>query len=156
MFEVLVTESDFDIAEQYQKLCSGQSKIGAVVTFVGLVRDLNDGDEVTSLELQHYSGMTESLIQDILSEAQQRWQIERAQVIHRVGPLKPSDQIVYIGVASAHRKDAFAAAEFIMDYLKTKATFWKKESGKDQSGQDKSQWLSMKDSDKTASNKWQK
>lgn len=154
MLEVLVSESDFDIAEQYQKLCNGLSNIGAVVTFVGLVRDLNEDGKVSSLELQHYPGMTESLIKDILQEAQQRWNLERAIVIHRVGPLKPSDQIVYIGVASAHRKEAFAAAEFIMDYLKTKATFWKKESRKDSSGKDKARWLDMKDSDKAASDRW--
>ena len=150
MPEVLVSESDFNVGEEYQKLCVDLPGAGAVVTFVGRVRDLNEGNEIATLELQHYPGMTETLIQEIIDQAKERWNIDRTRVIHRVGPLQPADQIVFVGVASAHRKEAFAAAEFIMDYLKTKATFWKKES----SGSD-AKWLEMKDSDRAATERWQ-
>ena len=151
MLEVLVTELDFDLGKEYQDLCLNLPGVGAVVTFVGRVRDLNKGNEVSALELQHYPGMTEKLIQEIIEKAKQRWQIERARVIHRVGLLEPGDQIVFVGVASAHRGDAFAASEFIMDYLKTRATFWKKESD----GQS-AEWLEMRESDLAAAERWQK
>lgn len=150
MSEVLVSELDFDLGEEYQNLCLDLATVGAIVTFVGRVRDLNKGNEVATLELQHYPGMTENLIQSIIDQAKQRWSIERARVIHRVGKLEPSDQIVFVGVASAHRGDAFAAAEFIMDYLKTQATFWKKESdGKN------SEWLEMREADLAAAKRWE-
>ena len=151
MSEVLVSELDFDLGEEYQNLCLDLPSVGAVVTFVGRVRDLNKGNEVATLELQHYPGMTETLIQDIIDQAKQRWSIERARVIHRVGKLEPSDQIVFVGVASTHRGDAFSAAEFIMDYLKTQATFWKKESSENQS-----QWLEMRETDLAAAERWKK
>jgi molybdopterin synthase catalytic subunit len=147
--EILVSEANFDVAEEYQNLCSDLPGAGGIVTFVGRVRDLNEGNEIATLELQHYPGMTENLIQEILDQAKQRWSIERVRVIHRVGALQPSDQIVFVGVAAAHRREAFAAAEFIMDYLKTKATFWKKEST-----DKKSEWLDMKGSDVAASDRW--
>lgn len=150
MSEVLISELDFDVGEEYQSLCLDLSSVGAVVTFVGRVRDLNKGNEVATLELQHYPGMTEALIQDILDQAKQRWSIERARVIHRVGKLEPNDQIVFVGVASAHRGDAFSAAEFIMDYLKTKATFWKKESDGENS-----EWLDMRETDLAAAKRWE-
>ena len=151
MSEVLVSELDFDLGEEYQNLCLDLPSVGAVVTFVGRVRDLNKGNEVATLELQHYPGMTETLIQDTIDQAKQRWSIERARVIHRVGKLEPSDQIVFVGVASTHRGDAFSAAEFIMDYLKTQATFWKKESSENQS-----QWLEMRETDLAAAERWKK
>ena len=158
MSEVLVSESDFDIGEEYQNLCGDLTSVGAVVTFVGRVRDLNKGNEVATLELQHYPGMTEKLIQEIIDQAKQRWSIERARVIHRIGKLEASEQIVFVGVASAHRSDAFAAAEFIMDYLKTKATFWKKEYRRNQenSESEESEWLEMKETDITAAERWGK
>jgi molybdopterin synthase catalytic subunit len=156
MTEVLVCTEDFDLGEEYQNLCAGLPGAGAVVTFVGRVRDLNEGNEVATLELQHYPGMTEKLIQEILEQAKQRWLVDRVRVIHRVGQLQPTDQIVFVGVASAHRKEAFAAAEFIMDYLKTKATFWKKESRRDQDdkGKNQSEWLEMKGSDIASAERW--
>lgn len=154
---VLVTEADFDLGAEYEKLYAELPNIGAVVTFVGRVRDLNLGNEVATLELQHYPGMTEKLIEEIIDQAKQRWPLERVRVIHRVGSLQPSSQIVFVGVASAHRKEAFAAAEFIMDYLKTQATFWKKESGrKKESGEGSSEWLEMKTSDIEAAESWKK
>lgn len=155
--QVLITEADFDLGTEYEKLCAGLANIGAIVTFVGRVRDLNRGNEVATLELQHYPSMTENLMEKIIDEAKQRWPLERVRVIHRVGPLQPSSQIVFVGVASAHRKEAFAAAEFIMDYLKTQATFWKKESGrKQESDQSNSEWLEMKPSDIEAADSWKK
>mgnify|MGYP000282909241 CR=1 FL=1 len=153
--EVLVNEADFDLGTEYRNLCNELPNVGAVVTFVGRVRDLNQGNKVATLELQHYPGMTENLIQEIIGKAKQRWDLERVRVIHRVGPLQPSDQIVFVGVASAHRKEAFAAAEFIMDYLKTQATFWKKETGrKKETGDESSDWLEMKASDTDAAERW--
>ena len=158
MSEVLVSESDFDIGEEYQNLCRDLTSVGAVVTFVGRVRDLNKGNEVATLELQHYPGMTEKLIQEIIDQAKQRWRIERARVIHRIGKLEASEQIVFVGVASAHRGDAFAAAEFIMDYLKTKATFWKKEYRRNQENSEieESEWLEMRETDIAAAERWEK
>ncbi len=149
--EVLVCESDFDVGTEYAQLCSDLPGAGALVSFVGRVRDLNESTSVASLELQHYPGMTEKLIQQIIDQAKKSWDIDRVRVIHRVGTLCPTDQIVFVGVASAHRKEAFAAAEFIMDYLKTKATFWKRESDGH-----KAEWLDMKDSDIAASQRWGK
>ena len=158
MSEILVSDADFDVGEEYQKLCSDLPAVGGIVTFIGRVRDLNDGNEVATLELQHYPGMTENLIQEIIDQAKQRWEIDRVRVIHRVGLLQPTEQIVFVGVASAHRKEAFAAAEFIMDYLKTKATFWKKETRRDPENHsgDKSEWLEMKESDVSSSKRWEK
>lgn len=149
--EVLICESDFEVGEEYARLCDGLPGVGAVVSFVGRVRDLNASAPVSSLELQHYPGMTEKLIQQIIDQAKTDWSLDRVRVIHRVGILQPTDQIVFVGVASAHRGEAFAAAEFIMDYLKTKATFWKRESDGNNA-----KWLDMKDSDIVATQRWQK
>ena len=122
---ISVQTQDFSLADEYQLLSEGTSA-GAVVTFVGKVRDFNQGDEVQGLSLEHYPGMTEKALTEIVEQAKQRWSLLQVRVIHRVGDLELGDQIVFVGVSSAHRGDAFDACEFIMDYLKTKAPFWKK------------------------------
>ena len=127
-FSVLIQTEDFDLSQEVQALRSGIADIGAVCVFVGTVRDRNDGDDVSTLELEHYPGMTEKSIEQMLKEAQQRFDIISAKVIHRVGILNPLDQIVLVAVTSAHRGQSFQACEFLMDYLKTHAPFWKKEA----------------------------
>ena len=124
---ISVQSEDFDISEEYKYLTEDNSTDGAVVTFVGLVRDFNQGNHVHGLTLEHYPGMTEKALLDIVIEAQQRWQLGRVRVIHRVGDLNLSDQIVFVGVTSPHREQAYEASQFIMDFLKNKAPFWKKE-----------------------------
>jgi len=149
--DIRIQDADFDLASEYQRLRKLTSAVGAVVTFCGLVRDLEKQSVINSLSLQHYPGMTESLLQDIVDQAEARWQLIGVTLIHRVGQLLPSDQIVFVGVASQHRQDAFEAAQFLMDYLKTKATFWKKV---DQGGQQ--YWVENKDSDQLATDRWQR
>jgi molybdopterin synthase catalytic subunit len=146
---IRIQTDDFDLAAEYQLLRQLESAVGAVVTFAGLVRDLEKNTSIDSLTLQHYPGMTESLLQEIVDQAEVRWDLIGVTVIHRVGELLPSDQIVFVGVASQHRADAFEAAQFVMDYLKTKATFWKKV---DQDGQQ--HWVESKGSDQAASERW--
>ena len=124
---VRVQEADFDVGAELAALRGKDPQIGALASFVGLVRELNDGAGVSELTLEHYPGMTERALQAIVSEACRRWAIIDALVIHRVGRLLPTDQIVLVAVAGAHRGDAFAACQFIMDYLKTRAPFWKRE-----------------------------
>ena len=124
---VRVQTDDFDLSSEVTALRAGQTQVGAVVSFVGTVRDINDGAGVSEMELEHYPGMTEKALEDIVDQAKARWKIIDALVIHRVGPLKPLAQIVLVAVTSAHRGEAFSACEFIMDYLKTEAPFWKKE-----------------------------
>jgi molybdopterin synthase catalytic subunit len=147
---VRVQTEDFDVGAEINALRRTKPNIGAVVSFVGQVRDLNDGDNVAAMTLEHYPGMTEKSLAVIVEQAQGRWPIANVLVIHRVGELRPLDQIVLVLVASAHRKDAFAACEFIMDYLKTEAPFWKKEQTPD--GQ---RWVEAKDSDDQARSRWQ-
>jgi molybdopterin synthase catalytic subunit len=125
--DVRVQEQDFDIAAEIAAMRRGNPKIGAIASFVGVVRDVNEGDAVATMTLEHYPGMTEKSIAAIVEQARDRWEVLDALVIHRVGTLQPTDQIVLVVVASTHRGDAFAACEFIMDYLKTRAPFWKKE-----------------------------
>src|SRR5262245_9436851 len=124
---IRVQTEDFDLGAEVAALRAGDARVGAVASFIGTVRDLNDGTSVSRMELEHYPGMTEKALEDIVAKAKARWDIFDALVIHRVGPLKPLDQIVLVAVTSAHRGEAFAACEFIMDYLKTQAPFWKKE-----------------------------
>ncbi len=124
---VRVQQEDFDISAEIAALRLGHPEIGAIASFVGVVRDVNNGDSVATMTLEHYPGMTEKSITAIIEQARGRWEVLDALVIHRVGTLKPADQIVLVIVASSHRGDAFAACEFIMDYLKTQAPFWKKE-----------------------------
>jgi molybdopterin synthase catalytic subunit len=124
---IRIQEKDFDISAEIALLRKGDPRVGAVVTFLGTVRDMNDGSQVKGMTLEHYPGMTEKALQEILDQAKTRWDIYQTLVIHRVGPLLPEDQIVLVVVTSAHRGEAFSACEFIMDYLKTAAPFWKKE-----------------------------
>src|SRR5260370_3589557 len=123
---VRVQVEDFDVAREIAQLRAGNAKVGAVAAFIGIVRDLNDAAAVRTLTLEHYPGMTEKALAAIVVEARQRWDIYDALIVHRVGKLEPTDQIVLVAVSSAHRGDAFAACEFIMDYRKTQAPFWKK------------------------------
>ncbi len=122
-----VQREDFDIAAEIAALRRADPAIGAIASFIGLVRDVNEGDSVAGMTLEHYPGMTEKALAGIVAEAKSRWDIIDAQVVHRVGELKPLDQIVLVIVTGGHRGAAFAACEFIMDYLKTQAPFWKKE-----------------------------
>ena len=145
---IQVQEEDFDIAEVNREMCKGRSDIGAIASFIGLVRDMPQ-NRLEKMTLEHYPGMTEKSLGKIVETAQQRWEILDATIIHRVGELKPADQIVLVSVASAHRQAAFAACEFIMDYLKTDAPFWKKET--DQQGE---KWVEAKASDSEARGKW--
>ncbi|MDK1022991.1 MAG: molybdopterin synthase catalytic subunit MoaE [Gammaproteobacteria bacterium] len=147
---VIIQEADFDIAEEVKVLRAQSSETGAIVTFIGLVRDISDSDKVSGLYLEHYPGMTEKSIEGIVDAAKSRWQLIGTRVIHRVGQLSPSDQIVLVAVTSQHRKDAFLACEFIMDYLKTRAPFWKKEQTTE--GE---RWLETRSSDVDAASQWQ-
>ncbi len=146
--QIAVQSQTFDQNAVYHWLSESHS-IGASVIFVGKVRDLNLGDNVSSLFLEHYPAMTEKALREIVEEACSRWQLERVSVIHRVGLLHTGDEIVLVGTASAHRGDAYAANEFIMDFLKSKAPFWKKE----QTDQGE-RWIEARDSDKQALTKW--
>lgn len=146
---VRVQTADFDVATELTAMRTASADIGAVVSFIGQVRDINDGDAVNTLTLEHYPGMTERALEKIEQEAQSRWQINSSLIIHRVGTLKPLDQIVLVAVASAHRGEAFKACEFIMDYLKTQAPFWKKEATPD--GE---RWVEAKLSDDEAQSRW--
>jgi molybdopterin synthase catalytic subunit len=125
--KISVQEADFDAGVEISALRAGNPQIGAVASFIGLVRDMNDGSRVAAMTLEHYPAMTHKALSAIVAEAETRWALLGCTVIHRVGALFPADQIVLVAVASSHRADAFAACEFIMDYLKTQAPFWKKE-----------------------------
>ena len=146
---ILVQEAPFDQQAEYERLRGSDLSVGALVTFVGTVRDINDDDTVQALHLEHYPGMTEKELARILDEASERWQLASATVIHRVGDLTPGDEIVFVGIAGGHRGHAFRACEFVMDYLKTRATFWKKETTR--LGD---RWLSTRDSDLEAARIW--
>lgn len=148
---VSVQIEDFDVGAQLNKLRLASPSIGALVSFVGQVRDINDGDSINTLTLEHYPGMTESALQAIGAEAKSRWDILDSLIIHRVGTMKPLDQIVLVAVVSAHRGEAFKACEFIMDFLKTQAPFWKKET----TAQGE-RWVEAKLSDDLALKQWQK
>ncbi|HTO48605.1 MAG TPA: molybdopterin synthase catalytic subunit MoaE [Burkholderiales bacterium] len=146
---VRVQTGDFDVGAEIAALRGGNPRVGAVASFVGVVRDLNDADSVGRMTLEHYPGMTEKAIEAIVSEARSRWDIIDVTVVHRVGELKPTDQIVLVVVASGHRGEAFAACEFIMDYLKTRAPFWKKEETPQGS-----RWVEARASDDDAAERW--
>jgi molybdopterin synthase catalytic subunit len=147
--EVRVQQEDFDLSAEVARLRAGDPRIGAVVTFVGTVRDLNEGAKVAELELEHYPGMTERALEDIVEQARARWPLYGALVVHRIGPMQPMEQIVLVAVSSAHRGEAFAACEFIMDYLKTEAPFWKKEQTPDGA-----RWVDARVSDDAARARW--
>jgi molybdopterin synthase catalytic subunit len=127
-FTVQIQTENFDLSREVAQLRAAQPAVGAVCSFIGTVRDRNEGDHVSSLELEHYPGMTEQSIQGMMAEAAERFDILGARVIHRVGLMQPLDQIVLVAVTSAHRGESFQACEFLMDYLKTQAPFWKKEA----------------------------
>ncbi|MCP5352579.1 MAG: molybdopterin synthase catalytic subunit MoaE [Chromatiales bacterium] len=146
--KVLVQSEDFDAGAEIEALHADPA-VGAVAAFVGTVRDVNEGDRVGTLSLEHYPGMTEKAIEKIVVEAGQRWSVLGATVIHRIGELKPTDRIVLVAVSSAHRGDAFAACEFIMDFLKTRAPFWKKEVTPDGD-----RWVDARQSDSDAALRW--
>ena len=148
---IRIQEKDFDVSAEVAALRKGDPRVGAVVTFLGTVRDMNDGSSVKGMTLEHYPGMTEKALQDILDQAKARWNIYQSLVIHRVGPLLPEDQIVMVAVTSAHRGEAFAACEFIMDYLKTAAPFWKKEDTPEGG-----RWVDARVTDETAMSRWEK
>jgi molybdopterin synthase catalytic subunit len=126
-FSIAVQTQDFDVGREYTELIAGDTASGAVVFFVGRVRDMNHTRDITNMSLEHYPGMTETILQQILDEAKERWELIAARIVHRVGDLQVGEQIVFVGVTSAHRGHAFQAAEFLMDFLKTRAPFWKKE-----------------------------
>ncbi|MGP4034621.1 molybdopterin synthase catalytic subunit MoaE [Pantoea agglomerans] len=146
--QIRVGPAPFDIAEAYRWLAACDED-GAVVTFTGKVRNHNLGNDVAALTLEHYPGMTEKALQEIVDAARERWPLQRVTVIHRVGELFPGDEIVLVGVTSAHRGSAFSAAEFIMDYLKTRAPFWKREAT-----EQGDRWVDARDSDHQAAQRW--
>ena len=146
---VRIQTADFDVGRELTALRAGNPRVGAVAAFVGTVRDVNDGSTVAAMTLEHYPGMTEKALAAIVDEAKARWDLIEALVVHRVGPLAPADQIVLVGVTSAHRGEAFAACEFIMDYLKTRAPFWKKEMTPDGA-----RWVEARTSDDDAAARW--
>ena len=146
---VRVQSDDFDAGAEIARLRAGNPRVGAVASFIGVVRDLNEGDAISELTLEHYPGMTEKALEKIVSEARSRWDLYDALVVHRVGKLKPTDQIVLVVVTSAHRGEAFQACEFLMDYLKTQAPFWKKE----RTG-DTVRWVEARETDEAAARRW--
>ena len=148
---VRVSTSDFDISAEMAGLTNSDTGIGGVALFVGKVRDHKDGETLAELVLEHYPGMTEAELERIEAEAQRRFELSASLIVHRVGPLKPGDNIVLVIACAAHRQNAFAAAEFLMDYLKTRAPFWKKEvlaSGK-------GHWVDARESDDRAAANWE-
>jgi molybdopterin synthase catalytic subunit len=147
--KIQVQTEAFDLAAEIVALYTANPKVGAVASFLGLVRDINDGQAVSGMTLEHYPGMTEKSLAQIVEAAATRWEVLDACVIHRVGPLMPTDPIVMVAVASGHRGDAFAACEFIMDFLKTRAPFWKKE----QTGAGE-KWVDARESDTIAVERW--
>jgi molybdopterin synthase catalytic subunit len=146
---VRVQTADFDVSRELAALRGDDRRVGAVAVFIGTVRDVNDDATIAALTLEHYPGMTEKALAGIVDEAKSRWDILDALVIHRVGELAPADQIVLVAVTSAHRGEAFAACEFIMDYLKTRAPFWKKEATPDGV-----RWVDARASDDDAAARW--
>ena len=147
---IAVQQADFDVAREYAELRKDNRSDGAVVFFTGLVREMNQGSKVSGLTLEHYPGMTEKALQQIVADACSRWPVNRVRLIHRVGTLAISDQIVFVGVSSSHREAAFDACYYIMDYLKNRAPFWKKEVTSQ--GE---RWVEALDKDKQALDKWQ-
>ena len=147
---IVVQEAPFDTGEQIRKISEGKTDVGAIVSFTGLVRDFNEGKGVGALTLEHYPGMTEKQLEKIEAEARNRWELNDCLVIHRYGRMEVSEPIVLVVTTSAHRKDAFAAAEFLMDWLKTQAPFWKLEEGDDGNAS----WVEERQSDVDAAQKW--
>jgi molybdopterin synthase catalytic subunit len=146
---VRVQHENFDVNAEIARMRAANPRIGAIACFIGVVRDLNEGDAVTSMTLEHYPGMTEKALEGIVTQARERWDLYDVLVVHRVGELHPTDPIVLVVATSAHRGDAFAACEFVMDYLKTEAPFWKKETTP--SGE---RWVDARTSDDAARARW--
>jgi molybdopterin synthase catalytic subunit len=147
---VRVQHEPFDPGAELNALHQANTGVGAVVGFVGYVRDFNDGLEVRGMLLEHYPGMTEKALDKIVLEAAQRWPLLKLEILHRVGTLEPGEPIVFVGVASAHRQAAFQACDFVMDYLKTRAPFWKKETT-----EDGARWVEGRESDHAAAQRWE-
>ena len=150
MDRILVQLEDFDVGNEYAHLRMVANSDGAIVTFTGLVRELSQHGNLESMSLEHYPGMTEKALIEIAAQARERWQLGSITIIHRVGTLRPDEQIVFLGVSSTHRKSAYEASMFMMDILKTKAPFWKKESTAEGD-----YWVEAKQSDKQAALRWQ-
>ena len=146
---IRIQTEDFDAGAEIAKLRAGNPKVGAIASFVGVCRDVNDGESVATMTLEHYPGMTEKALAQIVDEALARWRVIDVTVVHRVGELQPTDQIVLVVVSSGHRGDAFAACEFLMDYLKTRAPFWKKEQTREGA-----RWVEARTSDDDAARRW--
>ena len=151
MTDIRVTNQPFDPSAEISRLTQADASMGAVVSFIGLMRDINEGDEVVSMTLEHYPGMTESAIEKIVVQAKARWQLGNVTVIHRVGKVLPTDPIVLVAVSSRHRGEAFQASEFIIDFLKTQAPFWKKEQTKQSE-----RWVESRGSDQEKLSDWHK
>jgi molybdopterin synthase catalytic subunit len=147
---VRVQREDFDVGAEVRALTAGRTDIGAVVTFSGVVRSTNEGKPLQAMSLEHYPGMTEAELERVEAEARRRWPLQASLIIHRVGKLVPGENIVLVVTASAHREAAFEAAEFLMDYLKARAPFWKKETGADGT----ERWVEARDSDEDAAGRW--
>ena len=148
---IRIQVADFDLSTEVAALRQARPELGAVAAFIGLVRDVNAGTAVSEMTLEHYPAMTQKALEAIVTEAKQRWEIDEALVIHRIGRLRPTDQIVLVAVAGKHRGPAFQACEFIMDYLKTQAPFWKKEQTPNGA-----RWVEAKASDDSAVARWEK
>ena len=148
--EIRIQKTPLDALAEIQPVYAGRSSVGGVVSFIGLMRDMNQGDAVSGMTLEHYPGMTEKALAAIVDEAGERWQLDAVRLIHRVGALEPQDPIVLVAVASAHRGEAFRACEFIIDYLKTRAPFWKRE----QTADGESRWVDARNSDEDAAAAW--
>ena len=146
---VSVQTADFDIAAEIDSLTASDRDIGAVVTFTGLVREMTQAGAIQTMELEHYPGMTERALTKIEGEAHARWPLQGVRIIHRYGPLEPGERIVLVIAASRHREAAFEAAAFLMDFLKTRAPFWKKESG-----EHGAEWVDAREADEAATAKW--
>jgi molybdopterin synthase catalytic subunit len=146
---IQVQQTDFDVSSELKRLSAHDRTIGALVSFVGLVRDINEGQSIQAMTLEHYPGMTEKALHEIAQEAQQRWPLQGITIIHRIGDLMPSDQIVLVITASRHRHAAFESADFLMDFLKSKAPFWKKENTPEGS-----RWVDARESDEIALARW--
>ncbi len=147
---ISIQTADFDLGAELATLRAERAQVGALVSFVGLVRDFSDSAKIDNIYLEHYPGMSEKALEQIIEDASRRWQLLGARVIHRVGELRPGDQIVLVATASSHRADAFAACEFIIDYLKTSAPFWKREQT-----EQGARWLETRESDLQRSARWE-
>ena len=149
--KVLVQEEAIDLAKEHCLLQHSDGSVGAIATFYGTVRNSNENRKVQSIFIEHYPGMTETELKNIINEARERWKISAATIIHRIGKLEVGEGIVFVGTASSHRKDAFQSCDFIMDFLKTNAPLWKKE--RHDRGED---WVSSKESDQIFARSWKK